>query len=65
MQIRQLGYRTSGQANIQQIFFEIINPGNITGKLTEKLSRELIVGQIPVVAVAEHEPGSAVISVPS
>jgi rhamnulokinase len=44
---------------------EIINPGNITGKLTEKLSRELIVGQIPVVAVAEHDTGSAVISVPS
>lgn len=44
---------------------EIIDPGSITGKLTKKISQELMVGQIPVVAAAEHDTGSAVISVPS
>lgn len=47
------------------ILTEIIDPGTITGKLTEKISNELMVDQIPIVAVAEHDTGSAVISVPS
>lgn len=47
------------------ILTEIINPGTVAGKLTEKISNELMVGKIPVISVAEHDTGSAVISVPS
>jgi rhamnulokinase len=49
----------------QSILTEIINAGTITGKLTSNVAAELGVGNIPVVAVAEHDTASAVVSVPA
>lgn len=47
------------------IFTEIINPGKVTGKVSKSVCEELGVGSIPVIAVAEHDTGSAVVSVPA
>lgn len=47
------------------IMTEIIDAGTIAGKLTSGVAGELGVGQVPVVAVAEHDTGSAVVSVPA
>ncbi len=46
------------------IFADIIYPGNLVGTLRPELSEELGVGEIPVFAVASHDTGSAVASVP-
>lgn len=43
----------------------IINPGTMAGKLTDSVAGELGTGNIPVVAIAEHDTASAVVSVPS
>ena len=46
------------------IFTDVIYPGNLVGTLRPELSEELGVGEIPVFAVASHDTGSAVASVP-
>ena len=43
----------------------IIDAGTMAGKLTDRVARELGTGNIPVVAVVEHDTGSAVVSVPA
>lgn len=48
-----------------KILTEIINPGTIYGKLTKDISDELNIKSIPVIAVCEHDTGSAVVSVPA
>lgn len=46
------------------LFAEMIYPGEKVGVLKPEIAEELGVGQIPVVAVASHDTGSAVASVP-
>lgn len=46
------------------IYPDIIYPGEKVGVLKKELAEELGVGQIPVIAVASHDTGSAVVSVP-
>lgn len=43
----------------------IIDAGTMAGKLTNSVASELGTGNIPVVAVAEHDTASAVVSVPA
>lgn len=43
---------------------EVIPAGTKVGTLSESICRELGVAPIPVIAVAEHDTGSAVVSVP-
>ncbi|HHW00835.1 MAG TPA: rhamnulokinase [Clostridiaceae bacterium] len=47
------------------IYTDIINPGKVTGRLSKSVCEELGVSDIPVIAVAEHDTGSAVVSVPA
>ena len=47
------------------ILTQIVDAGTIAGKLSEGVASELGVGRIPVVAVAEHDTASAVVSVPA
>ena len=47
------------------IFPETVFPGDIIGKIRPELAEELGIEQIPVVAVASHDTGSAVASVPT
>ncbi len=47
-----------------KIFPEMIYPGEKVGELTEEIAEELGVARIPVMAVASHDTGSAVASVP-
>ncbi|MGE5583761.1 MAG: rhamnulokinase [Bacillota bacterium] len=49
----------------QNILTGIVDAGNIAGKLRTTVSDELNIGAIPVVAVAEHDTGSAVVSIPA
>lgn len=49
----------------QHILTGIVDAGTIAGKLTAEVGAELGVGAVPVVAVAEHDTGSAVLSVPA
>jgi len=49
----------------EKIFGDIIQPGTITGRFTKAISEELGIADLPVIAVAEHDTGSAVISVPA
>lgn len=44
---------------------DIINPGTVIGNVSKFVQDELGIGSIPVIAVAEHDTGSAVMSVPS
>lgn len=46
------------------IYPEMIYPGETVGTITPELAEELGIGEIPVVAVASHDTGSAVASVP-
>lgn len=46
------------------IFADMVYPGEQVGVLKADLAEELGVGQIPVIAVASHDTGSAVASVP-
>ena len=46
------------------LFADMVYPGEKVGVLKADLAEELGVGQIPVVAVASHDTGSAVASVP-
>lgn len=49
----------------RNILTQIIDAGTVAGKLTSGVAGELGVGRVPVVAVAEHDTGSAVVSVPA
>mgnify|MGYP000093269112 CR=1 FL=1 len=42
----------------------LYSPGEIVGKVKPELAEELGIEQVPVVAVASHDTGSAVASVP-
>ena len=44
---------------------EVIMPGQIIGTLTKELAEETGLGEVPVVAVAGHDTGSAVVAVPA
>ena len=46
-------------------FGKIAQPGTMAGTLRSAIREELGVGEIPVVAVAEHDTGSAVAAVPA
>lgn len=48
-----------------RILTDIISAGNVVGSLQSSLCQELGIGQVPVVAVAEHDTGSAVAAVPA
>lgn len=47
------------------ILTQIVDAGTIAGKLSERVAGELGTGRIPVVATAEHDTASAVVSVPA
>jgi len=47
------------------IFTGIIEPGTIIGKVSGIIREELNTGDIPVIAVAQHDTASAVVAVPS
>ncbi len=48
-----------------RLFQRIVFPGEEAGRLTQDVSAELSVGQLPVIAVGEHDTASAVAAVPS
>ena len=48
-----------------EILAEIIDTGTMLGSLKKDISEELNIGRVPVIAVAEHDTGSAVVSVPA
>lgn len=48
-----------------KIFPEIVQPGTILGPIRKSLARETHVNNIPVVAVAGHDTGSAVAAIPA
>ena len=48
-----------------KILTDIIDTGTVLGGLRREVCEELNIGSIPVVAVAEHDTGSAVVSVPA
>jgi len=47
------------------IMQDIVNPGTILGKLTEEISGETGMPRVYVVAVASHDTGSAIASIPA
>lgn len=47
------------------LFGEILQPGDRAGSLSSEVQEELGVPAIPVIAVAEHDTGSAVVAVPA
>ncbi|HHV96788.1 MAG TPA: rhamnulokinase [Clostridiaceae bacterium] len=50
----------------KKIFADIINPGTVIGKVNKEIKEELLLkNDIPVIAVAGHDTGSAVVSVPA
>ena len=55
--LKKLGIRTD-------FLPEVIPAGTKLGGLTKSIQNELGVGEIPVIAVAEHDTGAAVVSVP-
>ncbi len=46
------------------ILTDVVYPGEIVGKIKPELAQELGIDEIPVIAVASHDTGSAVASVP-
>ena len=46
-------------------FGKIVNPGTVIGVLTDEVQRLTGLGQVPVIAVAGHDTGSAVAAVPA
>jgi rhamnulokinase len=46
-------------------FGRMVNPGTVIGVLTEEVQKQTGLGAIPVIAVAEHDTGSAVAAVPA
>lgn len=49
----------------EKIFTGIVQPGTIIGKLTDDNAAEFCFGNTKIVAVAEHDTGSAVVAVPA
>lgn len=49
----------------ESLFEDIVMPGHIVGKLRKDIADEVGLPQIPVVAVAGHDTGSAVAAVPA
>ena len=49
----------------ESLFSPVVNPGTLTGSLRSSVMGELGISAIPVYAVAEHDTGSAVVSVPA
>ncbi len=49
----------------KDIMQEVVQPGTIIGELTENISKQTGLKQIPVIAVASHDTGSAVASIPT
>lgn len=47
------------------IMQDIVPPGTVIGKMDEQITRNLGWGDVPVIAVASHDTGSAVAAVPS
>jgi len=47
------------------ILTEIVNPGTVAGSIRKSVCEELGIERMPVIAVAEHDTGSAVMSVPA
>ncbi|MDR3573808.1 MAG: rhamnulokinase [Anaerolineaceae bacterium] len=48
-----------------RIFPKVVQPGNVLGMLLPDLAEETGVGQIPVIATASHDTGSAVAAIPA
>ena len=46
-------------------FGKMVNPGTVIGVLTDEVQRLTGLGQVPVIAVAGHDTGSAVAAVPA
>jgi rhamnulokinase len=58
-------YRLIEKAGIpSDIFQEIILPGTVIGSITEDIARETGSNALPVISVAAHDTGSAIVSVP-
>ncbi|KAE8557854.1 rhamnulokinase, partial [Paenibacillus polymyxa] len=52
--------------NIPRSWFgEVLEPGNVAGTIRSSVMTDLGIGAIPVIAVAEHDTGSAVAAVPA
>ncbi|WP_166245014.1 FGGY-family carbohydrate kinase [Paenibacillus turpanensis] len=49
----------------QELFGTVLQPGSAAGQLRPSVCSELGIGSVPVVAVAEHDTGSAVAAVPA
>ena len=49
----------------QSKFGRMVNPGDLVGALTADVQKQTGYGAIPVIAVAEHDTGSAVAAVPA
>lgn len=49
----------------RKLFPEIVMPGNVYGKLSDKLCKELGVPSVPVIAVCSHDTASAIAAVPT
>lgn len=49
----------------RSLFTEIIKSGTVVGKLSADIAKETGLGQVDVIAVAAHDTGSAVVSVPA
>lgn len=49
----------------RQCFGEVVMPGTSVGQLRSSIRHELGLASIPVIAVAEHDTGSAVVAVPA
>lgn len=49
----------------RNILTGIVDAGTVAGKVTSRIAAETGIGNVPVVAVAEHDTGSAVVSVPA
>ncbi len=47
------------------LFGQIVQPGTAAGQLRSSLKKELGITDVPVIAVAEHDTGSAVAAVPA
>lgn len=58
LMLKQLGIN-------DELVGEPIQPGVVIGKLKKEIAQETGIGEIPVVAVAGHDTGSAIVAVPA
>lgn len=49
----------------RELFAPMVDPGHVTGALTEEVQRQTGLGAVPVIAVAGHDTASAVAAVPA